>query len=111
MKTLAAFALASALAVGAGPALAQTNSTVDQGANPADKTSPEKAGETGKMSPGTTGAMDNAVKGTATSKDDVKRQTEGGTTAADGAHQGQMGKDKHSPGATGAAPGSDDSKK
>ncbi|MFD1702119.1 hypothetical protein ACFSCV_03790 [Methylopila henanensis] len=111
MKTFAAFALASALAVGAGPALAQTNSTVDQGANPAEKTAPDKAGSSGKMSPGTTGAMDNAVKGTATSKEDVKRQTEGGTTAADGAHGGKMDKDKHSPGATGATPGSDHNKK
>jgi hypothetical protein len=60
--------------------------------------------------PKTTGAMDNAVGGVATSADDVKRQTEGRPTAADEAKGATATAPKpdvtqHSPGTVGAAPG------
>jgi hypothetical protein len=61
--------------------------------------------------PKTTGAMDNAVTGIATSPDDVKRQSEGQPTAADQAKGAtatapKPGMTNNPPGTVGAAPGS-----
>lgn len=60
--------------------------------------------------PGTTGAMDKATSGVATSPDDVKRQTEGRPTAADEAKGAasaapKPGVTQQSPGTVGASPG------
>lgn len=94
MNTFIRFAAASAIALAAGAAQAQTApSTADK---PAEK------GAAGQMTPKTTGAMDNAVKGTATSPQEVQKQNEGvGAT-------GSASKDKKaSPGTVGATPGTD----
>lgn len=96
MKPLSAIILSSALAVGIPTAQAQTPSTVD--------------GTAQKQPPKTTGAMDNAVGGIATSPDDVRRQTQGLPTAAEEAKGATPTAPKpeitqQSPGTVGAAPG------
>lgn len=64
-----------------------------------------------KADPGTTGAMDNAVGGVATSAEDVKRQQEGKPTMAEQSKgvkpiEGtKPGITQNSPGTVGAAPG------
>lgn len=93
MKTLLKPALITAfLALGITGANAQTT--------PSTQTQPPK----------TTGAMDNAVGGIATSPEDVKRQTEGRpTTAQEGKGEApaepKPGTTQHSPGTVGASPG------
>jgi hypothetical protein len=63
------------------------------------------------QAPKTTGAMDRAVGGKATSPEDVQRQTEGKPTTAQegrGERKGEAthpGMTQHSPGTVGAAPG------
>ncbi len=94
------------------PAAMQRDSTVDQAG---DKTGDKTGGRGGAVtvSPGTTGAMDKAVGGLATSADDVKAQTEGRPTAAE-AGKGAKPEQSvdpgapvvaQSPGTVGAAPG------
>lgn len=67
--------IASIVALAAGPALAQTppSSTADKPAASGE------AGKTEKMSPGTTGAMQNSTGGVATSPQDVQKQGTGAT--------------------------------
>jgi hypothetical protein len=110
MKTVSKLILAGAFAAMAASAVnaqTQTPSTVDPNAQQkTDQPQPPK----------TTGAMDNAAKGVATSPDDVKRQTEGRPTAADeakGASSTAPKPDvtKHSPGTVGASPGNDPAQK
>jgi hypothetical protein len=103
MKMLLKPALITAfLALGIAGANAQTTpSTVDSNAA-------QKSGQA--QPPKTTGAMDNAVGGLATSPEDVKRQTEGQpTTAQEGKGQTatdpKPGTTQHSPGTVGASPG------
>lgn len=98
MKRLAVLSLTAALSFGPAAAFAQTTpSTTDTPAEP------------GKMSPGTTGAMDKAVGGGATSAEDVKRQNEGHAPAAEGGHKTHDSPTpdvtKPSPGTVGGAPG------
>lgn len=74
---------------------------------PTDGTVEPQTGK--KMDPGTTGAMQDATKGIATSPQDVKAQTEGRPTAADAATKGNPPASDvttRSPGTVGAAPGS-----
>jgi hypothetical protein len=103
MKTVAGALLAVGLSIGAAGALAETNSTMQQGENPAQP----KAGEQGP--PKTVGAMQNAVGDKATSAEDVKRQTEGKPTMAQEAQEGDKATHpkitEHAPGTVGAAPG------
>ena len=108
MTTITKLTLAAAIAaLCIGPTNAQTAnepvapSTIDK---PANKKGPETS------DPKTTGAMDKAVGSTATSADDVKRQTEGRPTAAEEAKGATATNPKpdmteHSPGTVGAAPG------
>ncbi|MFD1331079.1 hypothetical protein ACFQ4O_03615 [Methylopila musalis] len=101
MKRLAVLSMAAALALAPAAAFAQspqsTPSTVD------------KPSEPGKASPGTTGAMDKAVGGAATSPQDVKRQNEGMAPAAEGGYKTHESPTpdvtKPSPGTVGGAPG------
>ncbi len=103
MKTVAGALLAVGLSIGAAGAFAQTNSTMQQGANPAQP----KAGEQGP--PGTVGAMQNATGNIATSAQDVKRQTQGRPTMAEEGQEGNKASHpnitEHSPGTVGASPG------
>jgi hypothetical protein len=103
MKTLLKPALMTAfVALGIAGASAQTTpSTVDNNAA-------QKGGQA--QPPKTTGAMDNAVGGLATSPEDVKRQTEGRPTAAqegkgEAPAEYKPGTTQHSPGTVGASPG------
>lgn len=110
MKKFAILMAASVFTMSGIAAHAQTTpSTSEQGAKPAGKAAPDKTGQSGKMTPGSTGAMDNAVGGTATSPQDVQRQNQGKATAADGGGQTGAAPDasKASPGTVGATPGSD----
>jgi len=76
--------IASVAALAAGPALAQTSpSTTDKPA------ASGQGGQTEKMSPGTTGAMQNSTGGVATSPQDVQKQ---GTGATAPTTQGDSGK-------------------
>jgi len=106
MKTVSKLILASAfcaMAASAASAQTQTPSTADPNAQQkTDQPQPPK----------TTGAMDNAAKGIATSPDDVKRQTEGRPTAADEAKGATATNPKpdtanQPPKTVGASPGSD----
>jgi hypothetical protein len=108
MNTISKLAIAGAfLASGIGGVSAQTQpsptpSTVDPPAQQQNQQQPQ--------APKTTGAMDKAVTGIATSPDDVKRQTEGQPTAADEAKGAtatapKPGMTNNPPGTVGAAPG------
>ncbi len=78
---------ASVLALVAGPALAQsTPSTTDK---PAASGQGEKSE---KMSPGTTGAMQNSTGGVATSPQDVQKQGTGATAPTTEGDSGKAGK-------------------
>jgi hypothetical protein len=69
------------------------NAQTQQGQTPSTVDPPAQQKGQQPQAPKTTGAMDNAVTGIATSPQDVQRQTEGQPTAADAAK-----------GATGTAP-------
>jgi hypothetical protein len=98
MKTI--ITAASILMLSGAAAFAQTTpSTTDGGANPAGQTAPDKSKDHGKMAPKTTGAMDNAASGVATSPQDVQKQSSGGKTGEEA--------QKHSPGTVGATPGAE----
>ena len=78
---------ASVLTLVAGPALAQsTPSTTDK---PAASGQGEKSE---KMSPGTTGAMQNSTGGVATSPQDVQKQGTGATAPTTEGDSGKAGK-------------------
>ena len=100
MKIISAAILSSVLALGMTTVRAQTASTVDG-------TTQQNGSQ---QTPKTTGAMDNAVGGIATSSDDVRRQTQGLPTAAEEAKGATSTAPKpeitqQSPGTVGAAPG------
>jgi hypothetical protein len=94
----------SALFLGLGvlSANAETRSTAD---------SPVQREGAAPKAPKTTGAMEGAVGGRATSPEDAQRQTEGKPTVAEegrGERKGESthpGMTRHSPGTVGAAPG------
>jgi hypothetical protein len=88
---------ASILALASGGAIAQTTA-------PSSADKPGAAGQSPttdpkQTSPGTTGAMNNAVGGVATSPQDVREQQKGATPSGKG--------DTNSPGTVGATPGDD----
>jgi hypothetical protein len=112
MNAFSKLAAASALlAVGMGGANAQT--ATQPGQTPSTVDPPSQRQNTQQpQPPKTTGAMDNAVSGIATSADDVKRQSEGQPTAADQAKgatatEPKPGMTNNPPKTVGASPGSD----
>lgn len=79
---------AAALAVAAGPAFAQTSPSS------ADKPAASGQGEKSeKMSPGTTGAMQNSTGGVATSPQDVQKQGGAATAPTTEGDSGKAGKE------------------
>ena len=87
---------------------AQTQQPAQQAPSTVDPAAQQKGAQ--PQAPGTTGGMDKATTGVATSPDDVKRQTEGRPTAADEAKGATSTTPKpattqQSPGTVGAAPG------
>lgn len=79
---------ASALAIAAGPAFAQT------APSSADKPAASGQGEKSeKMSPGTTGAMQNSTGGVATSPQDVQKQGGAATAPTPQGDSGKVGKE------------------
>lgn len=78
---------ASVFALATGPVLAQTSpSTTDKPA------ASGQGGQTEKMSPGTTGAMQNSTGGVATSPQDVQKQGTGATAPTTEGDSGKAGK-------------------
>lgn len=108
MRTVSKLIMAGAcLALASTAASAQTSTQPGQPST-VDGTAQQKGDQ--PQPPKTTGAMDKAVGGVATSPDDVKRQTEGKPTAAEEAKGGTATAPKpdvtqQSPGTVGAAPG------
>jgi hypothetical protein len=110
MKTLSTALIAGAiLTFGAATTNAQTGAQPGQTA-PSTVDGNAQQQTTQPQPPKTTGAMDNAVGGVATSPQDVKRQTDGLPTAAQEAKgvkpaEPKPGMTEASPGTVGAAPG------
>jgi hypothetical protein len=88
---------------------AQKNYTGQTAPSGTDKPAETKEGQ--KMSPGSVGAMENVTGGTATSAEDVRRQTQGKPTMRQEAQQRSNATDKkpdpteYTAGSVGAAPG------
>lgn len=107
--------ISTLMLIGAVLALGATGANAQGTAQPgqAPSTVDPPAQQSGQpQAPKTTGAMDNAVTGIATSPDDVRRQSEGQPTAADQAKGAtatapKPGMTNNSPGTVGAAPGND----
>lgn len=111
MKSFVTYMAAGVLAACAFNAAHAQSSTTDKSPSTVDGKVDTKSGQ--KLDPGTVGGMGNAVGSTATSPEDVKRQTEGKPTLAEEA-KGSTSQPtspksdvtKQSPGTVGAAPGS-----